>query len=368
MNAIALLLLLLGMQFCACSGDGAGRAAVRPVAAEWVAPERVLVVYNRSDPNSAVVAGYYMHRRAIPERNLVGCDVTTDDEIPLSVYKLAVEAPVRERLASLAGNDSVDYIVLARGMPLSIREGGWSVDAFLSAMDMHLTPVRGRDVKALARLANPYFGRNEHFHRRAFGTFLVTRLDGYTVEDVMTLIDNSLNALPNRGPFLLDVDPSRDGDGYGAVNRAMRRAARALAQEGMEVTLSEGPKFKASPAPLAGYYSWGSNDVSYDPTVYKALRFLPGGIAETVVSTSARTFRPVAGGQSLIADLIAGGVTGVKGYVSEPLVSYVCPADILFDRYTAGYNLAESFYMATPLLLWKDVVVGDPLCAPYARP
>ena len=41
-------------------------------------------------------------------------------------------------------------------------------------------------------------------------------------------------------------------------------------------------------------------------------------------------------------------------------------ADILFDRYTAGYNLAESFYMASQFIHWKDMVIGDPICAPYA--
>jgi hypothetical protein len=33
---------------------------------------------------------------------------------------------------------------------------------------------------------------------------------------------------------------------------------------------------------------------------------------------------------------------------------------ILFDRYISGYNLAESFFSASQLLSWMDVVVGDP--------
>jgi uncharacterized protein (TIGR03790 family) len=117
---------------------------------------------------------------------------------------------------------------------------------------------------------------------------------------------------------------------------------------------------------LAGYFSWGSNDAAFEIATYRSLRFLPGAIVETAVSTSGRTFRPSAGGQSLVADLISGGATGAKGYVSEPLTFALCRADILFDRYVSGYNLAESFYMASPLLQWKDVVVGDPLCAPYS--
>jgi hypothetical protein len=35
-------------------------------------------------------------------------------------------------------------------------------------------------------------------------------------------------------------------------------------------------------------------------------------------------------------------------------------ASVLFERYTAGYNLAESYAMASRYCSWMDVVVGDP--------
>jgi tetratricopeptide (TPR) repeat protein len=39
--------------------------------------------------------------------------------------------------------------------------------------------------------------------------------------------------------------------------------------------------------------------------------------------------------------------------------------DILFPAYLAGFNLAESFYLALPSLSWHAIVVGDPLCRPF---
>ena len=76
----------------------------------------------------------------------------------------------------------------------------------------------------------------------------------------------------------------------------------------------------------------------------------------------------IAGGaQSQVAQLIANGVTGVKGYVAEPGLSAIANPSVLFARYLAGRNLAESFYAASQLVCWKDVVIGDPLCSPYAR-
>ncbi|MCK4614659.1 MAG: PKD domain-containing protein, partial [Thermoplasmata archaeon] len=95
--------------------------------------------------------------------------------------------------------------------------------------------------------------------------------------------------------------------------------------------------------------------------------YLDGAIAETIVSTSARSFSyPTNYGQSLIADMIRSGVTGVKGYCYEPYLDAIAHPDILFERYTSGYNLAESYYAASIKLSWMDVVVGDPKLAPYA--
>jgi hypothetical protein len=79
------------------------------------------------------------------------------------------------------------------------------------------------------------------------------------------------------------------------------------------------------------------------------------------VSTRARTFLPTRGGQSLIADLIEQGATGAKGYADEPLLQAVASPSILFERYTRGWTLAESYYAAARLIGRQDVVIGDPL-------
>ncbi|UCF07426.1 MAG: TIGR03790 family protein [Thermoplasmata archaeon] len=93
-----------------------------------------------------------------------------------------------------------------------------------------------------------------------------------------------------------------------------------------------------------------------------------GALAETYVSTSARSFNyPTGYGQSLIADLIRDGVTGVKGYVYEPFLGACAHPDILFDAYTQGFFMAESYYMASAYLGWMDVVVGDPKLAVYKQ-
>jgi uncharacterized protein (TIGR03790 family) len=116
---------------------------------------------------------------------------------------------------------------------------------------------------------------------------------------------------------------------------------------------------------LLGYFSFGSNDSHYSADLYQSLTFAPGSIADTAVSTSARTFLPTSGGQSLLVDLIAHGLTCGKGYTDEPLLQAMASPAIVMERYTSGYTMAESFSMASPFIGWQDVIIGDPLCCPY---
>jgi len=107
--------------------------------------------------------------------------------------------------------------------------------------------------------------------------------------------------------------------------------------------------------------SWGSNDPKFTDAAYHSLRFAAGAIGDTAVSTSARTSLPATGGQSLIADLVAQRITGVKGYVDEPLLQAIASPSIVMERFTSGYLMVESFYAASRFVGWEDVVIGDPL-------
>ncbi|HZK82167.1 MAG TPA: TIGR03790 family protein, partial [Humisphaera sp.] len=174
-------------------------------------------------------------------------------------------------------------------------------------------------------------------------------------------------------PASLLKKPAVDGKGmeigelnYSQYNADMRSAADLLKARGLPVELDLNDKFIGDRTALMGYISWGSNDRHFDEKAYHQLRFAPGSLCETAVSTSARTFLPSQGGQSLIADLVAQGATGAKGYTDEPLLQAIASPTILFDRYTHGWTLAESYYAASRFVGWEDIVLGDPLCRAYS--
>ncbi len=163
--------------------------------------------------------------------------------------------------------------------------------------------------------------------------------------------------------FVFDQDPGWNST-VPYLNSYLSDAASQLASKGMAVQLNCDSVYVTNSADVLGYTSWGSNDhYANNFTQYAKPHntWAPGAIAETYVSTSARSFaNPPVYGQSLIADLVSEGVSGAKGYVYEPFSSAMAISSILFSTYTGGYNLAESYFQSSAYLSWMDVIVGDP--------
>ncbi|HEY4416395.1 MAG TPA: TIGR03790 family protein [Verrucomicrobiae bacterium] len=384
-------------------------------------PDQVLLVVNTNSPASREIAADYASKRRIENILPIQCQDSAvsakNETIALADYTRAIESPIQTYLAT---HTNIDFIVLTKGIPIRItgsamgscdehsREpasirGHPSVDSTLAALGYAGLPgVMKIDIAGSGAIgcaySNRYWNVREPFSHVKFGGYLVTRLDGYTVADAKALTSRALEAEQNnaqiltQGKVLLDVEPifglgdkaTQPGpitstnipaeSAYSEFNADMRHAYEVLTNRDIPVELDLTTKFIGSRSNLLGYFSWGSNDKRswesndfYSTNAYLSLYFAPGALSDTAVSTSLRTFLPTTGGQSLMTDLIAHGLTGAQGYTDEPLLQAIASPTIVFDRYTAGYTLAESFYAASHFVGWEDVVIGDPLCSPYVK-
>jgi uncharacterized protein (TIGR03790 family) len=373
-------------------------------------PAEVLVVRNGDSPVSKDIAEDYAARRHVPNLLTIRCQDSAlnaaNETIPLAAYTEQIETPIRQYLQAHAG---IEFIVLTKGIPIRITGASWgscdepsrepaqtryhpSVDSTLAALDYTNLPaalkidITGSGAIGLA-YSNRYWNATEPFSHAKFGGYLVTRLDGYTAADAKALTTGALAAEKGlaAGKILLDVQPifglgdkaSQPAPISGAVipqesawseyNADMRKAHDRLLKRGLADELDLSETFVGQRTNLLGYFSWGSNDARYSSAAYQTLFFAAGSISDTAVSTSARTFLPTQGGQSLLVDLIAHGLTCGKGYSDEPLLQAIASPTIALERYTAGYTMAESFYAASHFVGWEDIVVGDPLCCPYSH-
>ncbi len=366
---VALALLLAGCHPQASGAVASATPNIPTAPPKWALSEdgkRTLVVWNRQTPDGERLARYYASQRGLPPENIIRINVLKTEDTAKGEFDNNVVPVLHERIDK--SPTPIDFIVLTKGIPIKVYDTqAFAFDALVAAMDIKVEPMRQLSEEGVKRAANPYYGKSEPFSHKKFGLYLVTRLDGYTYEDAVKLIDNSMKAKGDKGPFFADSVEKVNNDGYGLMNASMISSGEILKKKGFDITVDRTADFVLPPEPLMGYVTWGSNDAHYSHDTYSKVRFKPGAIGETFVSTSGRTLKPVTSGQSVVTDLIAQGISGVKGYVEEPYTVALARPHILFDRYVSGYNLAESFYMASPMIKWKDIVFGDALCRPYKK-
>ena len=187
--------------------------------------------------------------------------------------------------------------------------------------------------------------------------------------------------------WIASVSGSRSGDVYGSFSIIVE----ALDQSGTVLstnTSSSKPfetnwvdaalRFRPDPnatafrirIPIDVVATSTSGSVFLDSLSFRAIRphmtWVDGSIAETAVSTGGRSFMiDTTYGQSLVADLLEDGVSGVKGYVYEPYLTAVGQPSVLFSMYSQGFNFAEANAAANTYISWMGVTVGDPKMAPY---
>ncbi|WP_213807274.1 TIGR03790 family protein [Granulicella sp. dw_53] len=370
-------------------------------------PDKVLVVINNSSSTSRAIGMQYSTKRSVPNVLRIQCidsTVTQDNEtINFADYQQQIENPIR---AFLQTHPNINFIVLTRGIPIRVAGGETgeafsgqtltSLDGTLAALDYDKIPgaikITFNDPGGFAvgtAWMNRYWDARVPFSHAKFGGYLVTRLDGYSLPDAEALTTHALTAekgLKN-GQILLDIEPDfgiddpssqpaplpstliTQEDSFGTWNADMQHAGNILEAKGVPVDVDLNETFVGNRSNLLGYYSWGSNDNNFSQGAYNTLKFAPGAVGDTAVSTSARSFFRQSDGQSMIADLISQGITGVKGYTDEPLLQSISSPTIVLDRYTSGFTLAESFFAGSKMVGWTDIVVGDPLTHPYpSRP
>ncbi len=333
----------------------------------------VLVIINNNSPISDSVGTYFASIRNVPSVNIIRVNASCAEEIDSLEFN-SIRTQIENYILQNNLLDTINYIVTTKGMPLKINRGNtFSTSSPSSSLESELTLILSSLSGKIGNngfTLSPYFLSTEPFSRSVYGIYLVTRLDGYNLTQIKNLIDKAAGPIyvDSTYSFVLDQDPTWNSS-LPFLNNSMSTAHNKVIAKGYKSTLETSTLYLTEQSKVMGYTSWGSNDRNshlYTQHARPQNTWTPGSIAETYVSTSGRTFSdPVVYGQSVIADLLSEGITGVKGYVFEPYSNAMAIVWVLFDRYTDGFNMAESFYSASRALSWMDVVIGDPKMKVY---
>jgi len=339
-------------------------------------PDSVLVVINQTSALSRQIGEYYAERRHIPSSNICRLSASANEEISRSDFDDQIARPIQNFLRGHNLTEKVLYIVTTAGVPLKVH-GNLGLAAEAASVDSELTllyfDLHGRAHPLPAGIANPFFGKiNAPFRHPDFPIYLVTRLAGFDFDDVKGIIDRALVAR-NRGKFVIDLKGSDNTQGNAWLLQAAGQLPRG------RVVLDASRTVLSHESDVIAAAAWGSNDPDRKER-HLGFHWLPGAIMTEYVSTNGRSFaRPPdswnmgawgdakatfqGSPQSLTADYIHDGVTGASGHVYEPYLQFTPRPNLLLPAYFHGRNLAESYYLAIPVLSWMNIVIGDPLCS-----
>jgi MYXO-CTERM domain-containing protein len=351
-------------------------------------PDSVAVVANADVPGSVALAMRYASLRSVPARQVCALSLPTTDDITLDEFQTRLLGPLRACLGTSI-EARIEAVVLMRGVPLRVTipiDGGHhvSVAAALATWRSTLTdgttpllgtapgasvPCGGGSTCYGARVSSAWNGFDAFtagytatsggvVHRPV----LVTMLHGRTDADAGHLLDAAMaaEAAPPSGEFVLmrGADAAR-----GALDGTYASVASDLGAQGRTASVVDFDTMMTGRA-LAGFVT---GTASLGATI-EGNTYVSGALVDNLTSFGAvpENFAPTGENQVSIARWVTAGVAGAHGTVDEPL-NNCFPSRYFLVRYADGATLAEAYHSSLPFVYWLNLVLGDPMLAPYAQ-
>jgi uncharacterized protein (TIGR03790 family) len=349
-------------------------------AEDWTG--RMLIVANKSLPESVSLARYYAGRRGIATNRIFLVDCPRTVEITRLQFNETLRDPIERHLEGRGwlareSNGAVRFndcwlLALCWGVPLKIAADPAlkekAVDAMPAlfrrneaAVDSELALLPSGHVALAGPRSNPFY-KMEFFPPASRRMMMVARLDGPDVAVARSLVDRALAAETTGllGRAYFDARGIRD-PGHKVADDYFRAAHQAARRTGFESVLDEKEEVFPVGYPMtdtALYGGWYAGRLE-GALGRRDFQFRPGAVIHHIHSFSASTL-----GAGWVGPCLARGAGAGVGNVYEPYLQLVLNSQIFFERLLSGHNFAESAYAATPALSWQQTVVGDPLYRP----
>ena len=179
-------------------------------------PEHVFVVYNTNSAYGDSIASYYKNSRNIPTQNICPISCDTTEVITRDYYNTNIRDVLRDSLIQRGIKEQIRFIALTKGIPLKIA----AVDYDQSCLYSDLCLLFNDEYSIRSRIHNPYFGEIYYFDSFTYPvystsqiSYLVSRLDAFTLNDVIQMIDRGVHPDTNNNNwYILDDYPGLEYD------------------------------------------------------------------------------------------------------------------------------------------------------------
>ncbi len=364
----------------------------RPLLAQESLAQQTVVLCNAGISDSVELAKFYAQKRGIARDHLIPLDCSGEEEITRDEYETSIADPVRATFekrkwwqlhTNAEGQKRVEtstihFVAVMKGVPLKIKptatpypgdkpgEGAIQsrneacVDSELAALGLFTREISGA-------LNNFYYQSYKPIAEFSGAPILlVSRLDAPEAATVRRMITDAIEAEKTGLWGRAYVDGAHNTAGGFAVGDAwLANVVEQLHKVGVPVVYEDTSEIFPQAFPMSDcalYYGWYAGGIS-GPFNQPGFQFVPGAIAIHIHSYSAVTLRDPNGGWS--GPLLARGAAATVGNVYEPYLQLTTNLDVLNDRLLHGFTWAESAWMASRVLSWMGVALGDPLYRPY---
>jgi uncharacterized protein (TIGR03790 family) len=357
---------------------------------------------------SKAVAEHYAQARQVPQKQIYGFKLTTNEEMSRAEFRDSLQLPLAKKLEAdgiwkfgavtipatngqparveqRVVKSKIRYAVLCYGVPLKIAPDPDIHEAVAekmnpglrrneAAVDSELAwlPLAKMDFPLTGPFPNWLYGTtNAAWLNPTNGILLVARLDGPSAEIAGHLVDMAMaaetNGLWGRGYF--DARGLKPSDtNYLAGDEWIFGAAEISHALGFETTVDDRPETFPADFPMSSialYCGWYDGDVS-GPFTLPKVEFMPGAFAYHLHSFSAATIRSTT--QNWCGPLLAKGATCTMGCVYEPYLDGTPNVAVFLARWMAdGFTFGEAAWTAQKYLSWQTTIIGDPLYRPFSK-
>ena len=362
-------------------------------------PENVMLVVNRRSGSSLAIANHYQQLRHIPDSNILHLDWDGNINVTsIETFRDRILTPILAAIDKRKLSSQIDYIVYSSDFPYAInfgdevssdRPGKYTKGSitgltYLAPLVMAKTSYSGGTMNWYMRVVSPAGLQSQPTRGFRFEHFWNKRGDTVEQDGMRYILSTMLGYTSGRGNSLEEVfdyleksaaadSTQPQGTIYFCQNEDVRStvrqpwfpaAAAELSRLGVRAEILDGkegvtPRNRDDVQGVAlgrSRFNWGAakNEI------------LPGAICENFTSFGGKLAEDAR--QTPLTDLLRYGAAGSSGTVVEPFANTAkFPNPFVQVHYARGCSLAEAFYQSVhgP---YQQLVVGDPLCQPWAKP
>src|SRR5262245_33034307 len=189
-----------------------GLMAIGEASALVRSASHVLMMINEASFDSVATESTFAETRGLPSEQHLALTLSPSENNERTDYERQIETPLATWLARNFAQDRILYIVLTKDIPLRIA-GTNGQTGTVASVDSELTllyrKLYGATFQLAGSIRNPFFlgdapaAGAKRFSHRTFDIYLVGRLDGFSVEDVKSMIDRGLSPA-RQGKVVLD--------------------------------------------------------------------------------------------------------------------------------------------------------------------